>query len=60
MQVDNQAALALAQRFLNNKREFDGSPSRDRFKLIPRIVNADQWAQEGPLTGGWVGRGVVW
>ena len=51
-QVDNQAALALAQRFLNNKREFDGTPSRDRLKLVPRIINVDQWAQEGPLTGG--------
>jgi hypothetical protein len=50
--VDNQAALALAQRFLNNKREFDGTPSRDRLKLVPRIINVDQWAQEGPLTGG--------
>lgn len=53
-QVDNKAALALVQRFMHNKREFDGQPTRDRFKLIPRIVNVAEWAEKGPLTGGWV------
>lgn len=57
-QVSNQAALGLVQRFMHNKREFDGTATRDRFKLIPRIVNADEWAEKGPLSGksGWVWR----
>ncbi|KAL4421206.1 hypothetical protein ABPG77_010081 [Micractinium sp. CCAP 211/92] len=50
-QMDNQAALALVQRFMHNKREFDGTPTRDRFKLIPRIVNVAEWAEKGPLSG---------
>lgn len=50
-QMVNQAALALVQRFMHNKREFDGTPTRDRFKLIPRIVNVAEWAEEGPLSG---------
>ena len=54
-QVENQAALQLLQRFVHNGREMDGQPTRDRLKLIPRIVNADEWAQKGPLSGGWVG-----
>lgn len=49
--MDNQAALALVQRFMHNKREFDGTPTRDRFKLIPRIVNVAEWAEKGPLSG---------
>ena len=55
-QVDNKAALAMVQRFVHNKREFDGSPTRDRFKLIPRIINVDEWAEKGPLSGERVGR----
>ncbi len=51
LQMDNQAALALVQRFMHNKREFDGTPTRDRFKLIPRIVNVAEWAEKGPLSG---------
>lgn len=51
LQMVNQAALALVQRFMHNKREFDGTPTRDRFKLIPRIVNVAEWAEEGPLSG---------
>ncbi|KAL4439907.1 hypothetical protein ABPG75_002908 [Micractinium tetrahymenae] len=50
-QMSNQAALALVQRFMHNKREFDGTPTRDRFKLIPRIVNVAEWAEKGPLSG---------
>jgi hypothetical protein len=49
-QVENQAALGLAQRFFNNGVEFDGQPTRDRFKLLPRIVNVDEWAEKGPLS----------
>lgn len=25
--------------------------TRDRFKLLPRIVNPEEWAKEGPLSG---------
>lgn len=34
--VDNPAALGLLQRFVTNGREADGSPTRDRLKMIPR------------------------
>lgn len=50
-QVEQPAALALVQRFMHNRRELDGTPTRDRFKLIPRIVNVDEWAEKGPLSG---------
>lgn len=50
-QVPNKAALELVQRFMHNKREFDGTPTRDRLKLIPRIVNVGEWAEKGPLSG---------
>ncbi|EFN52720.1 hypothetical protein CHLNCDRAFT_138257 [Chlorella variabilis] len=49
--VEQPAALALVQRFMHNRRELDGTPTRDRFKLIPRIVNVDEWAEKGPLSG---------
>ena len=49
--VENQAALSLAQRFFNNGVEFDGQATRDRLKLLPRIVNVDEWALKGPLSG---------
>jgi hypothetical protein len=49
--VENQAALGLAQRFFNNGVEFDGQPTRDRLKLIPRCANVEEWAQKGPLSG---------
>jgi hypothetical protein len=35
---ENTAALGLLQRFVNNGREADGSPTRDRLKMIPRYV----------------------
>ena len=49
--MPNKAALELVQRFMHNKREFDGTPTRDRLKLIPRIVNVGEWAEKGPLSG---------
>lgn len=33
---ENKAALGLLQRFVSNGREADGSPTRDRLKLIVR------------------------
>lgn len=35
---ENKAALGLLQRFVSNGRESDGSPTRDRLKLIVRWV----------------------
>lgn len=49
-QVENKAALSLIQRFVHNKREMDGTATRDRLKLIARIVNVDEWAEKGPLS----------
>jgi hypothetical protein len=33
------------------RHEADKTPTRDRLKLIARIVNVDEWAQKGPLSG---------
>lgn len=46
---ENQAALGLLQRFVANGREVDGSPTRERLKMIARCCNPDEWAREGPL-----------
>jgi hypothetical protein len=46
-----QAALGLLRRMVHDGRESDGSPSRDRLKLIPRVVNVDDWARTAPLSG---------
>ena len=51
LQVSNKAALGLVQRFVHNQREFDGTPTRDRLKIIPRTVNVAEWAKKGPLSG---------
>ena len=46
-----QAALGLAQRFVHGGKEADGSPTRDRLKLMPRVVNKEEWARTAPLSG---------
>eukprot|EP00775_Hariotina_reticulata_P011572 gene11572-11716_t len=47
--VENTAALGLLQRFISNGREADGSPTRDRLKMIPRVANLEEWAKVAPL-----------
>ena len=49
--VENKAALGLAQRFFSDGIEFDGQPTRDRLKLLPRVVNVEEWGVKGPLSG---------
>lgn len=44
--VDNQAAMRLFQRFVEGGTEADGTPSRDRLKMIARVVNKEEWAQK--------------
>lgn len=46
----NQKALALLKRFVAGGKEADGTPSRDRLKLIPRVVNTAEWQHTGPLS----------
>jgi hypothetical protein len=46
----NQKALGLLRRFVENGKEADGTPTRDRLKLIARIVNVDEWRAKGPLS----------
>lgn len=46
---ENPAAIGLLQRFIQDGVEADGSPTRSRLKLIPRVVNAEEWAKAGPL-----------
>ena len=43
-------AVDLAVRFVRGGTEEDGQASRDRFKLIPRIVNVEEWGQEAGLS----------
>jgi hypothetical protein len=50
-QVGNSAALGLLQRFVADGTEFDGQRTRDRLKLIPRIVNVEEWASVSRLSG---------
>eukprot|EP01025_Chloroclados_australasicus_P015769 TRINITY_DN17618_c0_g1_i4.p1 TRINITY_DN17618_c0_g1~~TRINITY_DN17618_c0_g1_i4.p1 ORF type:complete len:491 (-),score=46.31 TRINITY_DN17618_c0_g1_i4:316-1788(-) len=45
--VDNQAAVNLLRKFIAGEH---GHHFRDRLKLIPRIVNVDEWAKRGPLS----------
>jgi len=46
----NQKALELYKRFLTDQKEEDGSQTRDRLKIIPRIVNVEEWVEKGPLS----------
>ena len=46
----NQKALGLLRRFVENGKEADGTPTRDRVKTIARIVNVDEWRTKGPLS----------
>jgi len=41
----NQKSLALMRRFVDDGREPDGSPTRDRFKLIARALNISSWTR---------------
>ncbi|KAK9837141.1 hypothetical protein WJX81_005930 [Elliptochloris bilobata] len=50
LQVGNDAALGLLERFVHNAIEADGTPTRDRFKLVPRVANPEQWAADAPLS----------
>ena len=34
-----------------SRHEADKTPTRDRLKLIARVVNVDEWAKTGPLSG---------
>lgn len=43
-------ALGLARRFVHNGRELDGTPTRDRLKLIARVANPVEWAGAAPLS----------
>lgn len=47
----NKAALGLAQRFVHGGTEADNTPTRDRLKLMPRVVNVEEWAVSAPLSG---------
>lgn len=49
-QEGNTAALGLLRRFVHDGREADKTPTRDRLKLLARIVNVDEWAEKGPLS----------
>mmetsp|Transcript_23650 Transcript_23650/g.59462 ORF Transcript_23650/g.59462 Transcript_23650/m.59462 type:complete len:507 (+) Transcript_23650:171-1691(+) len=44
-------AFRLMQRFFDNGTESDGTHTRDRLKLIPRIINLDQLTETGVLSG---------
>ena len=43
-------AVDMATRFVEGGSEEDGGATRDRFKLIPRIVNVEEWGREAGLS----------
>eukprot|EP00798_Chlamydomonas_sp_ICE-L_P006423 gene6423-3049_t len=46
----NQKALDLVKRMVQNQKEADGSQTRDRLKILPRVVNVEEWKTKAPLT----------
>ena len=44
-------AVAMAVRFMQGGQEEDGQATRDRLKLIPRIMNVEEWGREAGLSG---------
>ncbi len=48
--ITNPAARQLLEAFFNDGLCGDGTPARERLKLIPRVANVDEWAKVGPLT----------
>lgn len=48
--TENPAALYMLQRFFDNGREADGTPTRDRLKLIPKVAHPDEWIMDAPLS----------
>ena len=46
-----QYAIDMAVRFVEAGTEEDGQATRDRLKLIPRIVNVEEWGREAGLSG---------
>ncbi len=43
-------ALDMARRLIQDGVEEDGQRTRDRLKLLPRIVNVDEWGELAPLS----------
>lgn len=46
----NQAAVGMLQRLIQNGREHNSDATRSRLKIIPRVVNVDEFAELGPLS----------
>ncbi|CAD7696376.1 unnamed protein product [Ostreobium quekettii] len=46
----NTAAVGLLHRLVHNGREETGDMARSRLKLIPRVVNLEEWTANAPLS----------
>lgn len=46
-----QHAIDMAVRLIEDGVEEDGQRTRDRLKLLPRIVNVEEWGEKAPLSG---------
>jgi len=46
----NPAAVGLLHRLVHNSREENGDVTRSRLKLIPRVVNLEEWTAKAPLS----------
>lgn len=46
-----QYAIDMAVRLIEDGVEEDGQRTRDRLKLLPRIVNVEEWGEKAPLSG---------
>lgn len=45
-----QHAIDMALRLVEDGEESDGQKTRDRLKLLPRIVNVEEWGEKAPLS----------
>lgn len=46
----HKGAVGLLQRLIQNGREHNSEPTRARLKIIPRVVNVEEFAETGPLS----------
>ncbi|CAD7696400.1 unnamed protein product [Ostreobium quekettii] len=50
LQAENQGAVGLLRRFVHNGREENGDMTRNRLKLIPKVINVEEWSAKAPLS----------
>lgn len=46
----NHGAVQLLHGLIHNGREHNSDASRERLKIIPKVVNVEEWAAQAPLS----------